>query len=68
MDTSTYTSETGTEMVVHWDDLEYQLLERIDCYDQTYECRGHDANGNIYSGIASISCGDCVDIEDIELL
>ena len=66
MQTETYTNENGVEIQVHFDDLQYQLLEKIDCYDATYECRGYDANGNTYSGIASISCDECVGIDDIE--
>lgn len=56
------------ETEVTFDDLEFQLLGKIDCYDSTYECRGTDTDGNIYSGISSISCGECVDIEDIEFV
>ena len=68
MTTETFTNENGVDIQVHFDDLEYQLLEKIDCYDATYECRGSDDAGNRYSGIASISCDECVGIEDIELV
>jgi len=66
MQTETFINENGVEIQVHFDDLQYQLLERVDCYDASYECRGFDDNGNEYSGIANISCGECVNIEDIE--
>ena len=66
MRTETFTNEHGVQIQIHFDDLQYQLLEKIDCYDSSWECRGYDANGNQYSGIAQISCDECVEIEDIE--
>lgn len=68
MSTETYTNENGVEIQVHFDDLEYALLEVISVHDKVYECRGYDANGCEYSGIATISCDELVCIEDIEPL
>lgn len=68
MNTEIYTNENGVEIQVHFDDLEYQLLEVISYHDKVYECRGYDANGSTYSGIATISCDELASIEDIEQL
>lgn len=68
MITETYKTDNGLEIQVHFDDLQYGLLEAISVHDKVYECRGYDANGRDYSGIATFSCDELISIEDIEQL
>lgn len=68
MQTETFKTEHGLEIQVHFDDLQYGLLEVISAHDKVYECRGYDANGRDYSGIATFSCDELISIEDIEQL
>lgn len=65
--TEKYISETGTEITVHFDDLQFQQIDHVD-HSIIYECRGYDANGNEYTGIATFTCGELDSIEDIEQL
>lgn len=69
MRTETFTTDSGVEIQVHFDDLQYQLMEEdIDERMEIYECRGYDANGTQYSGIAEFSCDELESITDIEIL
>lgn len=65
METRTFKTESGVEKQVHFDDLQYQLLDVVD-HTAEYECRGYDANGQDYSGIAIFTCGELEEIVDIE--
>lgn len=57
------------EIEVTFDNLQYQFLSSDNPpYDKTYECRGYDVDGNIYSGIAEFSCDELVEITDIECI
>lgn len=69
MKTETYTTDNGVEIQVHFDDLQYQFLDHdSEERSATYECRGYDANGIQYSGIAEFSCDELESITDIEQL
>jgi hypothetical protein len=58
-----------SEIEVTFDDLQYQFLSSDNPpYDKTYECRGYDDEGRIYSGIAEFSCDELVEITDIECI
>jgi|ERR1700744_866161 len=65
----THINENNTEVIIDFDDMEYQYLshdseERL----TTYECRGQDERGNVYSGIVDCCCDEYGDISDIELV
>lgn len=69
MKTETYFNSEGNDTEVTFDDLQYQFLSSDNApYDKTYECRGTDGEGNIYSGIAEFSSNDLVEITDIEFV
>ncbi|ASU34387.1 hypothetical protein [Mucilaginibacter xinganensis] len=67
MQTETYTNENGTEILVHFDDLQVELLDRCD-HSAFYKCTGYDANGTEYVGTAEFCCGEFEAITDIEEL
>lgn len=56
-----------SETEVTFDDMEYQYIESVD-HSIIYECRGYDAEGNIYSGIVDKTCDEYGSIEDIQLV
>lgn len=58
---------THNNKEITFDDMEYQYLDSVD-HSATYECRGYDKRGNIYSGIVEKCCDEYGDIEDIELV
>lgn len=65
--TEKFTDESDIEVTVHFDDLKYQYLNHDpEERNVVYECRGYDANGREYSGIASFTCDELDGIEDIE--
>lgn len=69
IDTRKFIDDNGIEIIVHFDDMEYSYLshdneERM----RVYECRGYDANGRQYSGIATFICGELDSIDEIERL
>ena len=53
-------------------DIEWELtgdvLDRIDVYDHSEVVIGYDKIGSEYEGVAEVSCGEIVDVEDIELI
>lgn len=65
MITKTYTSESGVEKQVHFEDAH---KEEIDYLDHSVFCRcfGYDANGTRYVGLAEYYYGELQDITDIE--
>jgi hypothetical protein len=63
----TYHNERGIDVLVHFDDLEYQKLEAVG-HSIFYECRGFDVNGGEYSGVVEKCCGEYLGITDIEEL
>lgn len=67
MKTGIYTTENGTEITVHFDDLEVELLDRVE-YSRFYKCTGFDANGNTYVGTVEKCCDEYEEITDIEQL
>lgn len=66
MQKAIYKHDEG-EVEVTFDDMEYQFLSRED-HSSFYECRGYDAEGNIYSGIVEKCCDEYEPIEDIEFV
>lgn len=56
----------GIKIVVHFDDLQTELLDVVDCYDKSYVATGFDANGRTYKATAEFSCDELVGITDIE--
>lgn len=61
----TITDESGKEIKIYFDDLQYQHLESID-HSNIYECRGTGDNGKTYSGTIEICCGEYEAIQDVE--
>lgn len=47
-------------------DTQVELLDSVDCYDKTYLAIGYDDNGNKYTASAVYSCGELLELEDIE--
>lgn len=43
-----------------------ELLESISVHDQIYAAIGYDDDFNEYFGTATVSCGEIVDISDIQ--
>lgn len=58
----TITDESGKEIKIDFDDLQYQHLESID-HSNIYECRGTGDNGKTYSGTIEICCFQ--DVEEV---
>jgi hypothetical protein len=58
------TTHEGTEII--FDDLQHELLDIIDNYDETYLATGYDAYGNTYTAIAHFSCCEFYELTDIE--
>lgn len=56
----------GIEITVHFDDLQAELLDTVDNYDCTFLATGFDANRRTYKATAVYSCGELIDIENIE--
>lgn len=42
-------------------------LETISVHDQTWSVEGFDGNSQKYTAIASVSCGEIVEVTDIEI-
>ena len=55
---------TTTENNIFWDATE--LSETLSVYDQIYIAEGTDEQGNKYIASAIVSCGEIVEITDIE--
>lgn len=68
MKTGIYIDSEGNETEVEFDDLQHELLERIDCYDAVYKAIGHDSVGNRYSAYATFSCGECITLTQTGLI
>ncbi len=53
-------------------DIEWELtgdvLDRIDIYDHSEVVVGYDKIGNEFEGVAEVSCGEIIDVDDIELV
>ena len=52
----------------HWRNLDWErgeLIDMIDVYDVIYTVTT-DYNGNIYEGTGLYSCGELVEVEEIE--
>ena len=45
-----------------------ETLNEIDCYDSNVVVLGYDADGNEYEAIASMSCGELVEICEDSIL
>ena len=45
-----------------------ETLNEIDCYDSNVVVLGYDADGNEYEAIASMSCGELVEIDEDSIL
>lgn len=53
-----------------WNTLEWEkgdLLDVLDCYERTYIMTA-EANGKTYIGTGWYTCGELVEVEDIELI
>lgn len=61
----TITDESGKEIKIYFDDLQFQHLESID-YSNIYERRGTGDNSKTYSGTIEICCGEYESIQDVE--
>jgi hypothetical protein len=57
----------GVEYEVTWHETR-EVIDRIDCYDKVVIAEGEDKFGNEWKALASISCGEMVEIEDPELV
>lgn len=55
------------EIEITFDDLQYQKVDAVD-HSTYFECRGSDADGNIYSGVIEYCCGEYGEITDIEMI
>ena len=44
------------------------VLTEIDCYDSEVVVEGYDADGNEYEAIASMSCGELVEIDEDSII
>lgn len=67
MKTTIYTTESGTEVQVHFDDLQGEIIDAVD-HSVFYGIEGFDANGNKYSATSEFTCGEFEQITDIEQL
>ena len=45
-----------------------ETIEEIDCYDSEVVVEGYDADGNEYEAIASMSCGELVEIDEDSII
>ena len=45
-----------------------ETIEEIDCYDSEVVVEGYDTDGNEYEAIASMSCGELVEIDEDSIL
>jgi len=51
-------------------DVEFEateLMETLSVHDQTYIAIGYNEKGHKYIGTAHVSCGEIVDVTDIEV-
>lgn len=64
MITQIYTDENGKQIEVVFDELQYQVIDKVD-HSIYYECRGMDKDGNEYSGSAEYCCDELQQIEEI---
>lgn len=67
MKTETYTNEHGVEIRVHFDDIQGEVIDRVD-HSVFYAITGFDANGNEYTATSEFCCGEFEAITDIEEL
>ena len=67
MKTEKYTSESGVETQVHFDDLKGEIIDSVD-HSTFYGITGFDANGNQYSATSEYCCGEFEGITGIELI
>lgn len=67
MKKETYTSESGVETQVHFEDLKGEVIDAVD-HSTFYGITGFDANGNKYSATSEYCCGEFEGITDIELV
>ena len=51
---------------IEWDYQAGGLLDIVDSYDKTYIAIGYDKDGNKYIASAEFSCGELVELRDIE--
>jgi len=55
------------EVEVTFDEPQYQKMDAVD-HSTFFECRGFDADGNIYAGTAEYCQGELAEITDIEMI
>ena len=52
---------------IEWE--QHRLMDTdVDERSETWEVRGYDAAGNKYAGVADFTCGEMVDVNQIETI
>lgn len=57
--------EGESELTITFDDLKTQCIDSVD-HDSTWVASGFDDDGNKYSALATFSCGELINIDEIE--